>query len=106
MVLRNYIELQDGVPTRFHFDDHSLQARTIISPDTGQPAIKNTLVLHVDRLNGTPIQTVLTTMADKLANQFQPYLDDKSYRSYEFVITQRGDGYLRKWTVAKIALVG
>ncbi len=102
MVLRNYIELQDGVPARFHFFDHSFQDRTIISPDTNQPTLKRTLVMNVDRLNGLPIQTVLTTMAEKLASQFEPYLADKSYTRYEFVITQRGNGMLRKWTVMTI----
>jgi hypothetical protein len=102
MVLQNYVILQNDVPARLHFTDHRIEPRTITSPDTLQPAIKNTLVLDVDRLNGLPVHAILSTMAEKLASQFTPYLEKKLYTSYEFVITQRGDGYLRKWTVQAI----
>ena len=102
MVLQNYVVLQNDVPARVHFTDHRIEDRTITSPDTLRPTIKRTLIFEVDRLNGLPVQAILSTMAEKLASQFLPYLDKKLYTSYEFVITQRGDGFLRKWTVQAI----
>jgi len=99
MVLQNHVILVNDVPARLHFTDHHIESRTITEPVTLQAAIRNTLVFNVDRLNGAPVQAVFSTMAEKLAGQFQPYLGDKSYRSYEVVITQRGDGYQRRWTV-------
>jgi len=99
MVLQNHVILQDNQPARMHFTDHHIEARTITDPNTLQPAIRRTLVFNVDRLNGAPTQAVLSTMAENLASQFAPYLDDKSYVNYEVIVTQRGVGYTRKWTV-------
>lgn len=104
MVLQNTIILQDGVPARFHFTDHHIERRTITDPVTLGGAVRNTLVLNVDRLNGRAVEAVLTTMAEKLALQFGPYLTDKSYVNYEIIITQSGESFRRKWTVQFIPI--
>ena len=88
-----------------HFTDHWIEKRTITDPLTGGPVIRSTLVLDVDRLNGASVSAVFSTMAEKLAGKFAPYLGDKSYRSYEIIITQRGEGYMRGWTVQFIQVV-
>ncbi len=99
MVLQNHVILQNDVPARLHFTDHRIEKRTITDPTTGGPTIRNVLVMDVDRLNGASVFAIFTTMAEKLASKFAPYLADKSYVNYEIVITQRGEGYLRNWTV-------
>jgi hypothetical protein len=99
MVLQNNIILQDGVPARLHITDHRIERRTITDPTTLGSVIRNTLVLNVDRLDGRAVEAVLSTMAEKLALLFEPYLKDKSYRSYEVIITQKGEGFQRRWTV-------
>lgn len=104
-VLQNTIILEDGIPARLHFTDHHIESRTITEALTGRPVPRNTLVLDVDRLDGAPVQAILTTMAEGLAGQLEPYLKDKSYRTYEIIITQRGFGFTRKWTVQFIPLV-
>ena len=105
MVLQNTIILQDGVPARLHFTDHHIERRTITDSATGQGVGKNTLVMNVDRLDGRLVEAVLTTMAEGLALELDPYLKDKSYRNYEVIITQRGDGFRRRWTVQFIPFV-
>jgi hypothetical protein len=105
MVLQNNIILQDGVPARLHIVDHRIERRTITDPTTLGSVIRNTLVLNVDRLDGRAVEAVLSTMAEKLAGQFEPYLKDKSYRTYEVIITQRGEGFQRRWTVQFIPFV-
>ena len=99
MVLQNHVMLQNGIPARMHFTDHQVIARTITEPQTGRPATRNVLELSVDSLDGRPVSAVFSTMAEKLAAQFAPYLGDKSYTKYDFVVTQRGDGFARTWTV-------
>ena len=99
MVLQNHVILQNGVPARMHFTDHHIERRTITDPNTGQPSIRNVLVFDVDRLNGASVGAIFSTMAEKLALQFEPYLSDKSYTKYEVIITQNGEGFLRKWSV-------
>jgi len=98
MVLENHVVLQNGTPTRMHFTDHRVEARPITERQTGRPAIRNVLVLDVDQLDGRPVHALFSTMAEKLAARFSPYLADKGYRGYDFVVTQNGDGWTRDWT--------
>jgi hypothetical protein len=88
-----------------HFTDHHIERRTITDPNTGLPSIRNVLVFDVDRLNGASVGALFSTMAEKLAMQFEPYLADKSYSKYEVIITQSGEGFLRKWMVQFIPSV-
>jgi hypothetical protein len=104
MVLENYVILQDGVPARVHFSDHTIMRKTITDPGTGLPSLRNTLVFEVDRLNGREAAAKLSIMAEKFAGQFEPYLKEKSYRDYDFVITQTGEGFRRSWSVQVIPL--
>lgn len=105
MVLVNHVMLQNNVPSRLHFINHRIQPRTITDPNTRQPVIRNTLEFDVDRLDSRPVGAVFSTMAEKLAGLFEPYLGDRSYVNFDFVITQTGDGYLRTWTVKVEPLV-
>lgn len=102
MVLENYVILETGVPARVHFTDHVIMTRTITDPVTGGPATRKVLVLEVDRLNGKEVAAKYSTMAEKHAGQFQPYLADKSYRDYDFVITKTGEGFRTSWSVQVI----
>lgn len=104
MVLKNHIELQNNIPARLHLVDHTISPRTIADSVTGRPAYRNVLEFQVDRLDGKPVMTTWSTMAEKLASTFEPYLRDKSYRNFEILITQTGDGYMRRWSVQFIPL--
>jgi len=106
MVLQNNVILQNNIPSRLHFTDHAIGKRTITNPDTGQPAVRTVLEFEVDLLDGRAVVAKFSTMAEKLASQFKPYLDDRSYRNYDFILTQRGEGYLRTWTVQVIPRTG
>ena len=98
-VLQNYVELDEGVPARLHFRDHNLVRKTITDPVTLQPASRNTLVMEVDTLDGRPVESKFSVMAEKLASQIEPYLADKSYVNHDFTITTIGSGFRRNWTV-------
>jgi hypothetical protein len=91
--------LENDRPARLHFTDHVIEKRTITDPVSGRPGIRNVLVFTVDRLDGRAVDAKYSTMAEKLALQFQPYLSDKSYKNYEVIITQAGDGFQRRWSV-------
>jgi len=104
MVLQNYVILQEGEPTRLHFRDHVIMTKTITDPTSLQPASRNTLDFDVDRLGGHEVTSKLSIMAEKFAGMFQPYLADKSYVNYDFIITVQGEGFRRNWTVQAIPL--
>ena len=102
MVLENYILLETGIPARLHFTDHAIQKRTVTDPLTGAPTTRNVLVLDVDRVNDRDVTAKYSIMAEKHAGQFKPYLEDKSYRDYDFVITRSGEGFRTAWSVQVI----
>lgn len=104
MVLENYVILETGKPARLHFTDHAIQKRTVTDPITGGPTIRSVLVFEVDRLNGRAATAKYSIMAEKHASQFKPYLEEKSYRDYEFVITKTGEGFRTSWSVQVIPL--
>jgi hypothetical protein len=106
MVLQNYLILQTGVPTRVHFIDHSIDTRTITDNITQRPKAVNALVFDLDRVDGVAKTGKFSTLSDKLANQFASYLKDHSYTKYEFIITQRGSGFMSSYTVQAIPLSG
>ena len=102
MVLQNYVILQPGIPARLHFFDHVIESRTITDPVTRGPATRNVLVLDVDSLDGKAVNAKYSVMAEKHANQLAPYLGDKSYKNYDFIITVNGEGFRRSWSVQVI----
>jgi hypothetical protein len=104
MVLQNYVILQNGVPARLHFYEHSIDKRTITDPVTGKPALRSVLVLEVDKLNYRAVTSKFSVMAEKLAAQLGPYLEGNAYKDYDFVITQNGEGFLRSWSVQVVPL--
>jgi len=99
MVLQNYVILQEGVPARMHFVDHEITSREITDPLTNKPKTVKALVLTVDELNGTPIHGFYSTISEKHAVQFSPYLEGKTYREKVITITQMGKGFSRDWLV-------
>jgi hypothetical protein len=99
MPLGNWVMLKTGQPERMHFADHTEEKRTITSPTTGRPEIRNSLVMDVDMLNGLPVSAKFSTMAEGLYAKLEPYLVEKRYLEYYFSITANGEGYQRKYTV-------
>ena len=99
MVLRNFVELQPGVPARMHFTDHAFDAKEIRDPRTGLVKTLNTLVFVVDQLNGVPVGALFSVTAEKLAKHLQPHLTDRAYRRSLFTITKLGAEYLTSYEV-------
>ena len=102
MVLENYVILETGIPARLHFTDHAIQRRTTTDPLTGEPTTRNVLVFEVDRVGVREVFAKYSIMAEKHAGQFAPYLPDKSYREYDFVITKTGEGFRTSWSLQVI----
>jgi len=99
MVLKNFVELQPGVPAAMHFTDHAFDSKEIRDPRTGLVKKLNTLVFSVDRLNGVTVGALYSVTAEKLATQLNPYLTDRAYRGLLFTITKLGTEYLTSYEV-------
>ena len=104
MPLGNYVIFENGVPERLHFAGHSKKIKDLTDPLTGLPAGRNAVDFAVDRLNGVPVVTTLSVIADSLYIQLEPFVEGKKYLDYDFLITHRGSGYSAKWSVTVIPL--
>ncbi len=104
MPLGNYVIFDEGVPERLHFSDHQKRVKTITDPQTGRPRTINAVDFTVDRLNGQPVVSTLSIIQEGLYASIEPYLKERQYLAYDFIITKRGTGYQTKWTVEVIPL--
>ena len=102
MVLMNYVALVPGVPTRMHFTDDYYIEREIADRETGKPKRIKSLVFWVDELNGEDAARTFSILSQKLAAHFEPFLKNKQYEGYDFIITQMGEGFLKDWNVQVI----
>lgn len=101
-MLMNYIELAEGIPTRMHFTDHYFVERLIYDPTISAKKPIKSLVFWCDEVNGEPAPRSFSIVSDKLARQFSPYLPGELFKSYDFIITKRGTGFLTEYSVESI----
>lgn len=101
-LLMNYVRLEPGIPTRMHFTDDYLVDREIADKETGRPKRVKSLVFWVDSLEGEPCARTFSVLSQKLSAHFDPYLKNKEYTRYDFIITQMGGGYLKDWNFQPI----
>ena len=101
-LLMNYVALVPGVPTRMHFSDDYYVDREIADKETGKPKRIRSLVLWVDELNGEDVARTFSILSQKLSAHIEPFLPNKGYLPYDFIITQMGDGFLKDWNVQVI----
>ena len=102
MVLMNYIALQPGIPTRMHFTDDYIIDRTIADRESGKTKRIKSLVFQVDELDGEDVSRTFSVMSQKLAAHLEPYLAERQYRGYDFIITQMGAEFYKDWNVQVI----
>ena len=101
-LLMNYVKLEPGIPTRMHFTDDYFIERDIAVPETGKTKRISSWVYQVDELNGEDVNRTFSVLSQKLQAHFEPFLKDKAYTKYDFLITQMGDGFLKDWNVQLI----
>ena len=99
MVLRNYVELEEGKPARLHFVEHDIIVKDVFDRDLGRVVPKNALVLQVDKLDGKPVAALLSVLAGGLADALQPWVAEHRYRAVDIIITKRGTGYQTRFSV-------
>ena len=101
-LLMNYVPLVPGIPTRMHFTDHYYIDRIIADKETGKPKPIRSLVFWVDELEGEDCARTLSVLSQKLAAHLEPFLPDKLYGGYDFIITKIGDGFYADFNVQPI----
>lgn len=98
-MLMNYIALSSGVPARLHFTDDYMVDRDITDPLTLKPKRVRGLVLQVDEVDGKPDSRTFSVLSQQLGSLLEPYLVDKAYRKWNFVITKVGGGFTARFQI-------
>ncbi|MDR7492445.1 MAG: hypothetical protein QN122_13490 [Armatimonadota bacterium] len=101
-LLQNFVRLEPGESKRLHFVDHAIAPRDIRDPVTGLVRPVRTLVFIVDMEDGVPVQKTFSVTASRLAAEFAPFLTDRLYRAFDFVITKHGSGFGTTYTVVRV----
>lgn len=101
-LLMNYVRLSPGVPTRMHFTDWYSMERDITEKESGKIKRLHSEVFQVDELNGEDVNRTFSVLSTKLWAHFEPYLKDKLYTAYDFIITEMGDSFYKDWNVQVI----
>lgn len=91
MAIENWVKLTPNVKVRMHFKDYRVVERSITDPWFDVPMKQQSLVFLVDRLNGEPVSKRFSVLSEKTANELQPYLEDGSYKAFEWVFEKPDD---------------
>ena len=102
MVLMNYVKLEPGIPKRLHLTDWYSMERDIAVKETGGTKRLHTEVFQVDEEDGQDVSKTFSILSQKLAAHLEPYLPERQYRAYDFIITQMGEGFYKDWNVQVI----
>lgn len=86
MSLGNWVILKPGVEVRLHFKDYRITPREIEDQLWKQTRTVQSLLFLVDRENGAPVDKMFSVISDRLAQEFDPYLKDGSYKDYEWTL--------------------
>ncbi len=93
MSLGNWVVLKPGVEVKLHFKEHRITPRAIKDPFWKVDRMVNSLLFLVDREDGQPVDKMFSVISDRLAQEFEPYLVDGSYKLYEWTIV-KGDNIM------------
>jgi len=97
-ILGNFVQLSEGIPKRLRFSDHTITAKAIMDPMTKTMKTVNALQFRVIEEDGIPVDKIYSITSEKHAQQFAPFLQDKTYIGRVFTIIVRGRGFLREYT--------
>ncbi len=93
MSLGNWVILKPGVEVKLHFREYRKTPREIMDPFWKVERTVQSLLFLVDREDGKPVDKSFSVISDRLAQEFQPYLEDGSYKLYEWTIV-KGDNIM------------
>lgn len=101
-LLMNYIDLVAGVPTRMHFTDWYFMVRVIADKESGKTKPIKSVTFWCDELKGEDVARTFTVLSKKLIAHLIPFLPNKEYILYDFIITKMGSGFFTDWNIQPI----
>jgi len=93
VTLENWVKLPVGKVVCMHFREYRVTPRQITDPMFGVPRTVTSLVFLVDRVDGAPVDKTFSVVSERLAQEFEPYLEDGSYRNYVWCLVKDAAGF-------------
>ena len=94
MTLENWVKLPVGKVVCMHFREYRVTDRQIEDPLFKVQRTVKSLVCLVDRVDGAPVDKTFSVVSEKLAQEFDPYLEDGSYKDYEWCLVKDAVGFV------------
>jgi len=86
--LDNWVKLPPGKVVCMHFKEYRVTSREITDPFFGTARKVNSLLFLVDRVDGVACDKTFSVVSERLASEFEPYLEDGSYRGYTWCLVK------------------
>jgi len=93
MSLENWVKLPVAKVVCMHFKDYRIIDRVITDPMFNVPRTVKSLVFLVDKVDGAPVDKTFSVVSERLAQEFDPYLGDGSYKDYEWCLVKDAAGF-------------
>lgn len=74
------------------FKEYRVTSRQITDPYFNTPRTVESLLFLVSYVNGEPVDKTFSVLSEKLAQEFEPYLDDGTYKLYNWCIIKDSAG--------------
>ena len=94
MALENWVKLPVGKVVCMRFREYRVTDRQITDPLFNVPRTVKSLVFLVDQVDGKPVDKTYSVVSEKLAQEFEPYLEDGSYKNYVWCLVKDGVGFV------------
>ena len=91
--LDNWVKLPIGKVVCMHFREYQITPRLITDTFWKTQRTVNSLLFLVDRVDGKPVDQTLSVVSERLAMEFQPYLEDESYKNYLWCLVKDAEGF-------------
>ena len=94
MALNNWVKLPIGKVVCMHFREFRFVERQITDPYFKTPRMVKSLLFLVDKVDGEPVDKTFSVVSEKLSQEFEPYLEDGTFRNYVWCLVKDGDGFV------------
>ena len=94
MTLENWVKLPVGKVVCMHFREYRVTPRQITDPMFGVARTVTSLVFLVDQVDGVQVDKTFSVVSERLAQEFEPYLEDGSFRDYVWCLVKDAAGFV------------
>lgn len=88
------MKLPIGKIVCMRFKAYRVAPRQIEDPMFGVPRTVESLVFLVSHVDGVSVDKTFSVVSEKLSQEFDPYLEDGTYKNYEWCLVKDAAGFV------------